>query len=57
MIYSMQGRYRLAIKDFGKIIELNPDQREAYYNRRLLYKLSGNFGKAKKDFNQAVRLK
>ena len=35
------GNYQQAIKDFNKVIELKPDDAEAYYNRGASY---GNLG-------------
>ncbi len=55
--YSEKGEHDLAIKDFDKAIELNPDYAEAYNNRGNVYDEKGDFEKAVADFNMAINTK
>ena len=54
-----QGQYSEAIQDFTKVIELNPDDAEAYYFRGSTYYSQGEHNhaiKAIKDFTKAIEL-
>ena len=55
--YSEKGEHDLAIKDFGKAIELKADYAEAYNNRGNVYDEKGDFDKAIADFNMAINIK
>ncbi len=55
--HSEKGELDLAIKDFDKAIELNPDYAEAYNNRGNVYDEKGDFDKAIVDFNIAINIK
>lgn len=58
------GYIQLALKNnpsaslpfFTEAIRISPDYVEAYYNRGMAYKLSGNVDAAKKDFMKALAL-
>ena len=54
--YRKEGKLDLAIKDFDKAIELNPDFAEAYNNRGVAYGINGQVDNAIADFNKAVGL-
>ena len=56
MLYAQLGNYSVAIHDFSQIISLNPDQADAYYNRGLAYRLSGDERQADIDFKKAIAL-
>jgi tetratricopeptide (TPR) repeat protein len=51
------GVWEKAIADFTKIIELNPDDAIAYYNRGMAYSFLQNYSNAIADYNQAIELK
>ena len=46
-----------AIADYSRVIELAPDDAEAYNNRGLAYDALGDYEKALDDYQQAVRLR
>ena len=48
--------YLGAIKDLTEAIRLDPNNAQAYWLRELSYTYSGNFEKAIKDCNQALKL-
>ncbi len=54
--YSKQGKIALAVNEYTKTIELDPDFVEAYYNRGTLYQDQGKFNLAKVDFDRAIEL-
>ncbi len=55
--YRKEGKLDLAIKDFDKAIELNPEFAEAYNNLGNAYDDKGDFDKAIVNFNTAVEIK
>ena len=55
--YRKEGKLDLAIKDFDKAIELNPEFAEAYNNLGNTYDDKGDFDKAIVNFNTAVKFK
>ncbi|MYB96169.1 tetratricopeptide repeat protein [Candidatus Poribacteria bacterium] len=55
--YRKEGELDLAIKDFDKAIELNPEFAEAYNNRGNAYDNKGDFDKAIVNFNTAIKFK
>ena len=55
--YGEKGEYDLAIKDFTKAIELNPEFAEAYNNLGNVYDDKGDFDKAIVNFNTAIKFK
>lgn len=54
--YRKEGKLDLAIKDFDKVIELNPNFAEAYNNRGVAYGIKDRVDKAIEDFNTAIGL-
>lgn len=54
--YESIGDYGNAIKDFGKVIAMNPEYRSAYMKRGGSYFKSGDYGAAVKDFKKAIEL-
>ena len=55
--YRNEGKLDLAIKDFDKAIELNPEFAEAYNNLGNAYDDKGDFDKAIVNFNTAIKFK
>ena len=55
--YRKEGKLDLAIKDFDKAIELNPEFAEAYNNLGNAYDDKGDFDKAIVNFNTAIKFK
>ena len=55
--YGEKDEYDLAIKDFTKAIELEPDYALAYNNRCAVYRKMGKYDKAIEDCNKAIKLK
>jgi tetratricopeptide (TPR) repeat protein len=45
-----------AIKDFDKVVELDPQDAKAHYNRGLIYFAKGEYRRALEDLKEAVRL-
>ncbi len=54
--YGSLGKYRQAIEDCNKAIELNPKYADPYYNRAAAYMRLGNYRQAIEDFKTAARL-
>ena len=55
--YGEKGEYDLAIKDFTKAIELEPDYVPAYNNRGVVYRSKDEHDLAIEDCNTAIELK
>jgi len=55
-IYYNQGLYSLAIDDYSKAIELNPDYTKAYFNRGLAYKTTQQYQNGLNDFVKITSL-
>ena len=55
--YRREGKLDLAIKDFDKAIELNPEFAEAYNNLGNAYDDKGDFDEAIVNFNMAIKFK
>ena len=51
-----RGDYSSAIRDFGRLIDLDPGSPPAYYQRGLAYARSGQLAKALADFEMTVHL-
>ncbi|MBF0540923.1 MAG: tetratricopeptide repeat protein [Nitrospirae bacterium] len=51
------GNYEDAINHFNKIIKVNPQYSDAYYNRGNSYYCLGNYQHAINDYNKAIELK
>ena len=56
MAHSEKGECDLAIADFNKAIELNPEDAEAHSNRGIAYADKGEHDLAIADLDQAERL-
>jgi tetratricopeptide (TPR) repeat protein len=54
--YHKLGNTQQAIKDYNKVIELNPQLADAYHNRGVAYHKLGNIKRAIDDFKIAARL-
>lgn len=51
-----KGEYDLAIAEFNKALELNPNSAAAYINRGSVYKLKGEYDLAMADFTKTLEL-
>ena len=49
------GNYRQAIEDYGKVIEIKPDFKDAYRNRGIMYCTLSNNYEAVNDLKTAQR--
>ncbi len=47
----------LAIEDYSRAIDINPDDADAYFYRGFTYRLKRDYEKAIKDYNKAIKLK
>jgi len=56
LLYQEQKKYREAIEDFNKAIELKPDYGQAYYNRGNAYYDLGIYNKAIEDFSKSIKI-
>src|SRR5690606_4339360 len=54
--YGRGGKYREALRDFDKAIELNPNFYQAYANRALIHRYLGDQANALNDYNRAIQL-
>ncbi len=50
------GDYSKAIEYYGKVLESNPDYKEAFYNRGLAYYNLGDYDSAVADFDSTIML-
>ena len=50
------GDHKGSIIDYTKAIEINPKEGYGFYNRGIMYDLSGNFGEACNDWIKASKL-
>ena len=50
------GKYKEAIKDYDKAIELNPNNRAFYNNRGVSKENLGEYNEALKDYKKALEL-
>jgi tetratricopeptide (TPR) repeat protein len=55
--YRRQDKNDLAMEEFTKAIELNPDYDLAYYNRALLYYFDGDLDRSLAEYNKALELR
>ena len=51
-----KGLANLAIKDYNKAIQLDPELAEAYCNRGVAYEHTGEFERAIADHTKAIEL-
>ena len=56
LIYNEQEKFDLALADFNKAIQLNPNLATVYYNRGLVYEQQEKFDFALSDFTKAIEL-
>jgi tetratricopeptide (TPR) repeat protein len=56
VLYKDQQKYELALADYNKAIELNPNDAKAYYNRGNLYSDQQKYELALADYNKAIEL-
>ena len=54
MAYEKKGDYDLALEDYNKVIELNPNYAEAYYSRGMAYGKKGDYDLALVDYNMTT---
>ena len=54
--YALLRKFKQAIQDFNKAIELNPNYAAAYNNRAYCYQELGDKAKAQADFAKAKEL-
>jgi tetratricopeptide (TPR) repeat protein len=54
--YSKKGKYKEAIKEYDKAIEINPGYALAYYNRSVAYTKTKQYDKAINDCNKVLQL-
>ncbi len=55
-VYVAQGNYFAAVKDFDKVVELDPEFVSGYYNRGSAYALLGRYDLGARDYTQVIRL-
>jgi tetratricopeptide (TPR) repeat protein len=51
-----QGRLKLAIDDLGRVVELRPDNAQAFFKRAELHRAIGDADTAITDFTSTIRL-
>ena len=56
-VHRSRGEYDWAIEDYDTVIEMNPDNVEAYIYRGLAYHHKGKYDRAIEDFTKAIKLK
>ncbi|MCA2885319.1 serine protease [Microcystis sp. M043S1] len=54
ILYYNQQKYDLALSDYNKAIDINPNYAEAYYNRGILYKNLQKYDLALSDYSKAI---
>ena len=54
--YERLGHYKEAIKDFTRVIEIDPDNANAYFNRGCCYDSVGELDLAISDYSVALEL-
>lgn len=54
--YKINNRYDEAMKCFERMIEIEPNDKETYKNRGILYSEQGNYEEAIKDYTRAIKL-
>ena len=56
-VHRSRGEYDWAIEDYSTVIDMNPDNVEAYIHRGMAYRHKGDYDHAIIDFNKAMELK
>ena len=56
LIYSEQGNIELALEDYNKAIEINPNYVHVNFNRGLVYHNQGNIQLALEDYNKSIKI-
>ena len=56
-VHRSRREYDWAIEDYDTVIEMNPDNVEAYIHRGLAYHHKGEYDRAIRDFTKAIELK
>lgn len=54
-IYQLMNNDSLALLDYAKTLELNPDYTDAFYNRGIIYQDAGSYELALKDYTRAIK--
>ena len=54
--YFMNNKYDQAVAEFKKVLELNPNNAEAYYNIGLINETSNNTDEAKKMYSKVLSI-
>ena len=52
-----KGAYQAALKEYDRNIEQDPNDSTGYYNRGNLYRIMGDFGRARADLDRAIGIK
>ena len=55
-VHHSRREYDWAIEDYDTVIEMKPDNVEAYIHRGLAYHHKGEYARATEDFNKAIEL-
>lgn len=53
-VHRSREEYDLAIEDYDTVIEMNPDNVDAYIHRRLAYHHKGEYGRAIENFTKTT---
>ena len=56
-VHRARCEFDWAIEDYNKVIDMNPDNVEAYYNRGVTYHHKGNYDRAIEDYTKTIQLK
>ena len=56
-VHRSRGEYGWAIEDYNTVIDMKPDNVEAYIHRGLAYHHKGEYDRAIEDFTKAIELK
>jgi hypothetical protein len=54
--YFFLGNYQQSLRDFGRAIEINPDNANAYYGRAMIYRTLGDFTASEEDARKSCSL-
>jgi tetratricopeptide (TPR) repeat protein len=55
--YKVNGKYDLALQDYDRAIQLDPNSASHYNNRGIIYRLKHDYDRAIADYDEAVWLK